>query len=266
MKARVITATVLALIAIPVFILGGFWFKLAFYLVSLQGLREYINVREKRKEFPNIMKLISYICLTLLYFGGVIDKDLIINFDFRIITGLLLILFLPIILYNDKNKYNINDSSYLFGGVMLISSSMILANLYRTIGLRVITYLFIITILTDVFALFTGMLIGRHKLIENVSPKKTWEGFVGGAVVSTFCATVFYMTVINTNASLLVIVLFTLFLSILGQFGDLFFSAIKRYYKVKDFSNIMPGHGGILDRLDSIIFVMLAYSLFMNII
>lgn len=266
MKARVITATVLAIIAIPVFMLGGFFFKLAFYVIALQGLREFINVREERKEFPNVMKLISYVCLTLLYFGGIINKDLIINFDFRIVTGLLLILFLPIILYNGKNKYNINDCSYLFGGVMLISSSMILANLYRNIGLRVIAYLFIITILTDVFALFTGLLIGKHKLIENVSPKKTWEGFVGGALIATFSATVFYMTVINPNASVVVIILFTLFLSIIGQLGDLFFSAIKRYYKVKDFSNIMPGHGGILDRLDSIIFVILAYSLFMNII
>ena len=56
----------------------------------------------------------------------------------------------------------------------------------------------------------------------------------------------------------------TLFLTIIGQLGDLFFSSIKRYYGVKDFSNIMPGHGGILDRLDSIIFVMLTYSIFLN--
>ena len=133
-------------------------------------------------------------------------------------------------------------------------------------GLRVIVYLFMITIMTDTFAYFTGRLIGKHKLLESVSPNKTWEGFFGGLLVATFSSTVFYLTVINPNASLLVVVLFTLLLSIIGQFGDLFFSAIKRYYKVKDFSNIMPGHGGILDRLDSIIFVMIAFSLFMNLI
>ena len=266
MKTRIISAIIVILLSIPVFYYGGTLYKAVFFLIALQALREFINVREKRKEFPNIIKLIAYLCLTLFYFGVDISKDMIINFDFRIITSLLLVLFFPIILYNDKNKYNINDCCYMLGGVLLIASSMVLANLYRSIGLRVIVYLFLVTILTDTFALFTGMLIGRHKLLESVSPKKTWEGFIGGAIVATFTGTVFYTTVINTSIQLPVIIMFTLFLSIIGQFGDLFFSAIKRYYKVKDFSNLMPGHGGVLDRLDSIIFVILAFSLFMNLI
>ncbi len=266
MKIRIISAFVAFLIFIPIFIIGGDVFKIAFYLLSLQGLRELILVREKKKEFPNIIKLIAYICLTLFYFCTDINKNLVINFDFRIITGLLLILFLPIILYNDKNKYNINDASYMLGGVLLISSSMVLANLYRNMGLRIIVYLFMITILTDTFALFTGRLIGKHKLLESVSPKKTIEGFIGGVLVATFTSTVFYLTVINSSSSVFVVILFSLLLSIIGQFGDLFFSAIKRYYKVKDFSNIMPGHGGVLDRLDSIIFVIIAFSLFISLI
>ena len=266
MKTRIISAIIVVLLSIPVFYFGGTLYKAVFFLIALQALREFITVREKKKEFPNIIKLIAYLCLTLFYFSVDINRDMIINFDFRIITSLLLVLFFPIILYNDKNKYNINDCCYMLGGVLLIASSMVLANLYRSIGLRVIVYLFLVTILTDTFAYFTGMLIGRHKLLESVSPKKTWEGFIGGAIVATFAGTVFYTTVINTSIQLPVIVMFTLFLSIIGQFGDLFFSAIKRYYKVKDFSNLMPGHGGVLDRLDSIIFVILAFSLFMNLI
>ena len=266
MKKRVITALILILIAIPIFYIGGSLFKAAFFLIALQALREFITVREKRKEFPNIIKLIAYVCLTLFYFSVSFNKDLMINFDFRIITALLLVLFFPIILYNDKNKYNINDCCYMVGGVLLIASSMVLVNFYRSISLRLIVYLFMVTILTDTFALFTGMLIGKHKLLETVSPKKTWEGFVGGALVATFTSTIFYTTVIDVNASLPVITLFTLFLSIIGQFGDLFFSSIKRYYKVKDFSNLMPGHGGVLDRLDSLIFVVLAFSLIISFI
>lgn len=266
MKKRVITALILILIAIPIFYIGGSLFKAAFFLIALQALREFITVREKRKEFPNIIKLIAYVCLTLFYFSVSFNKDLMINFDFRIITALLLVLFFPIILYNDKNKYNINDCCYMVGGVLLIASSMVLVNFYRSISLRLIVYLFMVTILTDTFALFTGMLIGKHKLLETVSPKKTWEGFVGGALVATFTSTIFYTTVIDVNSSLPVITLFTLFLSIIGQFGDLFFSSIKRYYKVKDFSNLMPGHGGVLDRLDSLIFVVLAFSLIISFI
>ena len=266
MKTRIISAIIVILLSIPVFYYGGTLYKAVFFLIALQALREFITVREKRKEFPNIIKLIAYLCLTLFYFGVDINKDMMINFDFRIITSLLLVLFFPIILYNDKNKYNINDCCYMLGGVLLIASSMVLANLYRSIGLRVIVYLFLVTILTDTFAYFTGMLIGRHKLLESVSPKKTWEGFIGGSLIGTFVSTVFYITVINPNISIPLVIFTTLFLSVIGQLGDLFFSAIKRYYKVKDFSNIMPGHGGILDRLDSIMFVILAYSLIITII
>lgn len=110
------------------------------------------------------------------------------------------------------------------------------------------------------------MLIGKHKLLEDVSPKKTWEGLIGGSLISTFICTVYYTTVINTDISLVLITLIVLFLTLIGQFGDLFFSAVKRYCGVKDFSNMIPGHGGILDRFDSIMFVMLAYTFFITII
>ncbi len=76
----------------------------------------------------------------------------------------------------------------------------------------------------------------------------------------------YYINFVNTDANIFNVIIVTTFLSIIGQFGDLFFSAIKRYYGKKDFSNIMPGHGGILDRFDSIIFIMLAFSFFLTLI
>lgn len=110
------------------------------------------------------------------------------------------------------------------------------------------------------------MLIGRHKLLPEVSPKKTWEGSIGGTVMGTLVGVCYYVTVIDPNVSMVGIILTTVFLSILGQFGDLVFSSIKRYFGKKDFSQIMPGHGGILDRLDSIIFVVLGFMFFMNLL
>ena len=114
--------------------------------------------------------------------------------------------------------------------------------------------------ITDSYAYFGGRLIGKTKLIPDISPNKTWEGTIVGSLVGTFVCTVYYLTVIDSRASVFVIAGIVLLLSIVGQLGDLFFSAIKRRYGVKDYGNIMPGHGGVLDRLDSIIFAVLAFS------
>ena len=264
MKTRVISAIIALLIFIPIFIMGGTIFKITIYILAMLGMKEYLDVREKRKDFPIFIKIIAYFWLTLIFFELNVDKSFIMNIDFRYLISLFLVFMFPIVLYHDRKKYNINDACYVIAGTIFLSISFALGLLYRNINLNLILYLLLITIITDTFALITGRLIGRHKLLEVVSPNKTWEGFIGGSIISTFVCTYFYITVINNNISLYVIIMITLFLTIIGQLGDLFFSSIKRYYGVKDFSNIMPGHGGILDRLDSIIFVMLTYSIFLN--
>ncbi len=265
MKKRVISAIVAFLIFIPIFIIGGNLFNIAFYVLTLMGLREYMNARGNEKKYPDFMRLISYIMITFIYFGNILNKNMNFIIDYRLISSLFLIILMPVILYHDKDTYNVVDAFYLLGGILFLGFSMSLFNTYRNLGLELIIFLFLITIVTDSYAYFIGRLIGKHKLLEEISPKKTWEGTIGGSIMSTFICAVYYITVINPQISILKIVFTVLFLSIIGQFGDLFFSAIKRLFGIKDFSNIMPGHGGILDRLDSIIFVMLAFTFFINI-
>ena len=132
--------------------------------------------------------------------------------------------------------------------------------------MNLLIYLLLITVMTDTYAYITGRLIGKNKLLEVISPNKTWEGTIGGTLFGVLIPMVFYYTCINSDINILTLFSVTLFLSILAQFGDLTFSAIKRHYKVKDFSNIMPGHGGILDRCDSIIFVILGFIIVSSII
>ena len=266
MKQRIISAAVATAIFIPVFLMGGITFNIAFYILTILGLKEFMKVKEKEKKFPDFIRLIAYIMISILYFGCTLTNKMNFSFDYRMIAGLFLTLLLPVVLYHNDKVYNIKDAFYLLGGVLFLGFSMSLFYMYRSISLKLVLFLFLITILTDTYAYFGGMLIGKNKLLEVISPKKTWEGTIIGSLVGTFVCTIFYITLINQSAPIFAVAIIVLFLSLIGQFGDLFFSAIKRKYNVKDFSNIMPGHGGILDRLDSIIFVMLAFTFFLNIL
>ena len=114
--------------------------------------------------------------------------------------------------------------------------------------------------MSDTFAHFFGTKIGRVKLCPNVSPNKTVEGMIGGTIFGTFIPTVYFLTFISQSANVLLTIVMSLTLSLIAQFGDLVFSAIKRKYGVKDYGNIMPGHGGVLDRVDSLLFAILAFT------
>ena len=115
--------------------------------------------------------------------------------------------------------------------------------------------------MTDAFAYFTGVFIGKHKLIEDVSPKKTIEGSIGGIF---FCTLSFVLIGVITNkffgthANLVFLAVSGVIVSIVSQVGDLIMSVIKRHYGIKDFGKIFPGHGGVIDRFDSVLIVSLA--------
>lgn len=266
MKTRIISAIVLFLIVLPLYMCGGIIYSIGIFILGMLGLKEYLDMKETKKELPMFIKLIAYLCIPILILTVEVSKTSMLTIDFRIITGIFLVFLLPIVLFHERKVYSINDACYITTGVLFIGISMSFFITYYNMNHALLLYLLCISVFTDTFALFTGKLIGKNKLLEVISPKKTWEGFFGGSLIGTFVAVMFYKTVINPDVVMSNLICITLFLSIIGQLGDLFFSAIKRYYDKKDFSNIMPGHGGVLDRLDSIIFVMLAFSLFIKLL
>ncbi len=266
MKTRITSAIVALLIIVPILLYGGSIYNLTIYIISLFGLKEFIDIKESKRKTPDFIKFISYIIMTLIVIGSPQSNELVFSMDYRIIAGLFMVYLLPTVLYHDSTKYNINDALYLIGGMFFLGMSFHLLIVLRHNLFDLIIYLFLITIMTDTFAYFTGYFIGRNKLLEDISPKKTWEGLIGGTIMGVFTSSVFYLTVINPNIDITTLLIATTFLSLVGQYGDLVFSGIKRYYKKKDFANIMPGHGGILDRLDSIIFVVLGYMFFISIL
>lgn len=266
MKQRVISAIIALIIIVPIIIVGGNLFNIAVYIIALLGLKEFMDIKETKKNIPIFIKCMSIIFFMLIILSSYGGDLLTLSMDYRLISGLFLAFLLPTVLYHDRTKYSINDAFYLMGGIFFLALSMTLLINVRSYSLNVLIYLILITTISDTFAYITGMLIGKHKLLESISPKKTWEGTIGGTIFGVLVSTVFYVVVIDPEINLFIIIAISLFLSLVGQLGDLVFSAIKRYYGKKDFSNIMPGHGGILDRLDSIIFVLLSFMFFITII
>ena len=266
MKTRVIGAILVVAIFLPFLIIGELPFMVFMSFLSIAGLYELLKVRESKKKFPFLLKLFAY-CFTIyfcLYNTNTID--IFYHFDYRVMATIIFLFLSPMVFINDTKKYNLNDALFLIGSVLFIGLSFNLIIIIRNYDLAYILYLLMITTLTDTFALFTGKLIGSHKLCPKISPNKTIEGLVGGVFMGTFVASAFYVTVIHVNVYLVYVILLTLLLSLIGQLGDLIFSSIKRYYGVKDFSEIIPGHGGVLDRFDSLVFVSLAFIVLFGIL
>ena len=265
MKQRTISAAIMLAIIIPIIILGGWFYSLAIGLVCSFAYKELTEIRSNTKDdFPAPMKLIGLISTLMICYQTFDSNGIIFGLDYNILGATILFLMIPTVFYKNE-KYSIEDAFYLLGNVLFLGISFNLFIGVRTFNIYYFVLLILITTLTDTFAYLGGMLIGKHTFTK-ISPKKTIEGCLIGSLVSTFICTVYYVNVINTSSNLLLTILSILILSIIGQIGDLFFSAIKRKYNKKDFSNLIPGHGGILDRLDSLIFVIIAFVVIIGLI
>ena len=138
-----------------------------------------------------------------------------------------------------------------------------------------ILFVILSAIMTDTGAYFVGVFFGKHKMNERISPKKTWEGFFGGIILTSIFISGFALIFAFTGHPLLPgildvehmyhIFILSLIIPLVSTLGDLVFSSIKRHYQIKDFSNILPGHGGILDRLDSLIFAGITAAIYISI-
>lgn len=256
MKTRVISAIVALMIVVPLLILGGKYFALGVTIIGLIGYRELLSLKCNKNKIPILVQLLGMVCTVFLILSQSDAYSILFGLTYKGLAITALALLVPLIFYK-KDDYNSKDALYMIGITALIGLVFNSFILVRAFGLYRFIYLMLITTLTDTFAFIVGSLIGKHKLCPTVSPKKSWEGSIAGSLLGTFIASTFYHYMISPVSFKVIVI--TLALSILGQMGDLVFSRIKRDNEIKDFSNIMPGHGGILDRLDSLIFVILGF-------
>ena len=238
---------------------------IAISIIAALSLHEYFNCFKEQKQNKSL-SYIAYLAALSIAFIHIIPSDYILKTIGAIIPISILILFAQVIATN--MKYNIRDIAItLFGICYIVIFLMYIPILRETVNGRItIWYVFICAWGTDVFAYSIGRRFGKHKLTP-ISPKKSVEGSIAG-VLGAVMMSVIYTFICNTyfgmNFNYLYIIIIAIVLSLVGQLGDLSASSIKRYMGIKDFSNLIPGHGGMLDRIDSVIFIApFAYFLLM---
>ena len=256
MKVRLISAGIALAILIPLLCIGGIPFAIAMGIVSVLAYKEILDLKKSHNEIPNLVKVFGLLCVIYLVLGdyNLSSLNLIMSYQ-KILLPICLIL-IPTVFY-EKDKYTTKDAFYLLGSIYLIGILFNLIISLRNINVYLLLYLLAIPMMTDTFAYLIGCLIGKHKMCPKISPKKSWEGAIAGLIGGSAIALIIYTNLVGDFSIKLLFV--TVILSIVGQIGDFVYSKIKRENDIKDFSNIMPGHGGILDRVDSISFVIFAY-------
>ncbi len=261
-KKRTISAAIITLIALPLLLIGGIPYAIAVGILSLVAFKEIINLKEPReKKLPIIMMAIYLVAFLIVVYSNYDGKGILFGLSYDRIGLVLISTLLPSMFYIEE-EYFMNRALRILGLITLVGLGFNMMISIFNLNKALFLYLVFISMSTDIYAYISGMLIGKHKLSSKISPNKSWEGSIIGTLMGTFIAVMFYINFIGTSTNIVRLILITMLLSVIGQLGDLFFSAIKREYKIKDYSNLIPGHGGILDRFDSIIFVLISYLIF----
>ncbi|MCI8610192.1 MAG: phosphatidate cytidylyltransferase [Firmicutes bacterium] len=246
MKTRIISACVMLPLLILVY-LGGYWLMGAAILVAAMGIHELYHGFEATGVKP--CKPIGFASIAGLYAIHILAPE-----NQTLLLFWMAVCVMACLLYGfNVEERKIEDmTSTLLGIMYVVFFSYHIVLIDQSVHRILIWLVFLAAFGTDVMAYFTGMALGKHKLCPKLSPKKSIEGAVGGTISSmVFCGLFGYFLVDGMLWQCAVIGLSG---SIAAQLGDLSASAIKRQMGIKDYGNLIPGHGGILDRFDSVLF------------
>lgn len=263
MGIRVLSGLIAFVLLVIVTLLDPGYLLIATFILSVIGIKELFKALELKGYKPFYM--IGYMWVFILFL--LLSIDVAVTFVaitsdgelFPIISVVTTFGFMLLLIFK-KEMYNINDAALTIFAVIIVGYffSFLPATRFMQGGQYLIWIIFMGAWVTDTCAYFTGVKFGKRKILPSLSPNKTLEGFIGGALGSLVTITLFgiYLNsigVFQINVAHFIVIGASC--GIISQMGDWFASAIKRYTGIKDFGNLMPGHGGVLDRFDSILVI-----------
>ena len=246
-KTRLISGIVLVIIALATIISGSWILFFTLLAVSLIGMRELYKVMKVSDEHVTVLELVGYLGAVLYYIAMKADFG---NYGtMAIIISMILILFVYVFGYP---KYHAEQVMAAFFGVVYVAVMLSFIYLTRSLpdGKFLVWLIFLCSWGCDTCAYCVGMLIGKHKMAPVLSPKKSIEGAVGGVAGAALLGVIYAAA---TQGKMAEYALICAVGALISMIGDLAASAIKRNHEIKDYGKLIPGHGGILDRFDSVI-------------
>ena len=251
-------------LVLAIFIIGNKQVvDVALAIIAVLAMSEYFNAVEKVAKPVRWLGYISCFSIAFIHIIPVECLNMVVTLA---VPTILTILFAQVIATDMKT--NFKDIAYTFIGIFYVVFFMMFVAFINGMenGNILIWYAILAAWGTDIFAYIIGKHFGKHKF-SKISPKKSIEGCIGGTIGGTILMLIYTYAANNfwgMNYEYLTITIIGVILSILGQIGDFSASTIKRYVDIKDYSNLIPGHGGMLDRIDSLIFLApFAYVIFM---
>jgi len=251
-RTRVLSGIIILALTITIVVLGGNILFASLFFISLIGMMELYRIERINKKLPGIL---GYIAGATFYF--------LIYFNLQQYQTMLFIIFLMFLMFAyvfGFPKFSTEQIAVAFLGLFYVS--IMLSYIYQVRmldnGELIVWLIFIGAWGSDTCAYAVGVLFGKHKIVPKLSPKKSLEGCIGGVVGAAFIgviyAAIFHNRLVGVTNPELLFGIIGAASSIISQIGDLAASAIKRNHEIKDYGTLIPGHGGILDRFDSIIF------------
>ncbi len=247
MLIKTLTGLAMAAIAIPCFLFGSYPMAVLLGIIMLLISHEISNLFKKENTW--VMAALCFAALVVLTMTG-LDR-------FAATSACWLIVLFILELVDETTT--MDAVAYTYAITMLVAFALRgIASMYNAPGengFLTMLYVGLACFLCDTGAYFFGVFMGKHKLIPRVSPNKTWEGAIGGFATGCVCSMAYAFAFLKYMPREFIVIA-SILLPIAAQVGDLGFSSIKRHFGIKDFGNLIPGHGGVLDRVDSIIFCL----------